>query len=232
MVHNALLASLSPEQWAWWKPHFERIPLGRRQELLHPGERLAYLWFPEGGLHSQVIETLDGDSVEVAVIGAEGMIGLPAVFGVYHSANRTVTQIESTAWRIRVEDFRAHLQGDYPLLRRVERYAVAVLGSLAQMAACNRLHRVEQRLCRWLLSVHDRVPNDRIPITHEFLSLMLGTRRATVTDVIHGLQARNLVRYEPGSIEFTNLRGLTESACECYAVIRKLFEETSTTSER
>jgi CRP-like cAMP-binding protein len=152
------------------------------------------------------------------------MVGLPAVFGAYHSANRTLTQMETTAWRIAADEFRRRIHPEYPLLRRIERYAAAVLVSLAQIAACNRLHHVEQRLCRWLLTVHDRVQRDRIPMTHEFLSLMLGTRRATVTDVAHELQKRNLIRYEPGSIEFIDVQGLHDCVCECYDVICVLFD--------
>jgi CRP-like cAMP-binding protein len=224
MIGNHLLGSLTLDEWGAWEPYFERVPLGYRQELLHPVERITHLWFPEGGVQSQVVETLDGDSVEVALIGAEGVVGLPAVFGVCHSANRTVVQMETTAWRIRVDEFRRRLHPEYPLLRRIERYAAAVLGSISQIAACNRLHHVEQRVCRWLLTVHDRVQRDRIPMTHEFLSLMLGTRRATVTDVVHELQKRNLIRYEPGNIEFIDVQGLHEHACECYDVIRTLFE--------
>jgi CRP-like cAMP-binding protein len=225
-IRNRLLGSLSPEEWSAWEPYFEPVQLGYRHELLHPGERIAHLWFPEGGIQSQVVETLDGDSVEVAVVGAEGMVGLPAVFGVYYSENRTLAQMETTAWRIDAEEFRRHIHPDYPLLRRIERYAAALLVSLAQIAACNRLHHVEQRFCRWLLTVHDRVQLDRIPMTHEVLSLMLGTRRATVSDVAHELQRRNLIRYEPGMIEFIDVQGLHECVCECYDVIRTLFEYT------
>jgi CRP-like cAMP-binding protein len=228
MVQNRLLASLAPEDWATWEPHFEHVHLGYRQEILHPGERITHLWFPEGGIQSQVVETIEGDSVEVAVIGAEGVVGLPAIFGVFDSATRTIAQMETTAWRIRAEDFRKHLHPDYPLLRRIERYAAAVLGSLAQIAACNRLHSVEQRLSRWLLTVYDRVRRNQIPMTHEFMSLMLGTRRATVTEVAGELQKRMLIRYEPGTMEFTDVQALHANTCECYDVIQRLFEEAST----
>ncbi len=190
------------------------------------------MWFLEGGIASQVIETLDGGSVEVAVIGVEGLIGLPAVFGVNCTAERTIMQMETTAWRIEADSFHRNLHRKHPLLRRIERYAVAVMGSLAQVAACNRLHRVEQRLCRWLLAVHDRVQCDRIPMTHEFLSFMLGTRRASVSDAAQALAERNLIRYEPGSIEYVDVEGLEEFACECYGIIRKLYREALPRSAR
>jgi CRP-like cAMP-binding protein len=220
---NHLLDSLSLAEWRHWEPHFERVVLGYREELLRPGEPITHLWFPEGGVQSQVVETLDGDSVEIALVGAEGVIGLPAVFGARDSATHTIAQIETTAWRIGLHEFRQRLHPDYPLLRRIERYAAAAFASLAQIAACNRLHAVEQRICRWLLTVHDRVERDSIPMTHEFLSLMLGTRRATVTEVIGSLQRSNLIQYEPGYIVFTDVQGLHEHACECYDVIQSLF---------
>ncbi len=232
MPHNFLLASLPAEEWAKWHPHFERVPLKYRQELLRPGEPLSHLWFLENGIASQVIETVDGASVEVAVIGAEGLIGLPAVFGVNYTALRTVIQMESSALRVDVDAFHRNLHRKHPLLRRIERYAVAVMGGLAQVAACNRLHRVEQRLCRWLLAVHDRVQCDRIPMTHEFLSFMLGTRRASVSDAAQALAERNLIRYEPGTIEYVDIAGLEEFACECYTVIRRLYREALPRGER
>ena len=226
-MRNALLNSLTPDVWSAWEPHFERVSLGYREELLHPGEPVRYLWFPESGIQSQVVETLDGESVEVAVVGPEGMVGLPAVFGVPYSNNRTIAQTDSDVWRVSVDEFRRNLHADHPLLRRLERYAAAVMGSLAQIAACNRLHSAEERLCRWLLIVHDRAGRNRIPMTHEFLSLMLGTRRATVSDVANSLQDRGLIRYEPGAIEFVNVPAIEKAACECYGVIRWMFEQSA-----
>jgi len=222
-LSNALLASLDVSDWSKWEPYFERIELKHRQELLRPDDRLEYLWFPEGGVQSQVIESLEGGSVEVAIVGSEGVVGLPGIFGVRHMATRTIAQLETTAMRIRLDDFSKHLQRDHPLLRRLESYAAATLGSLSQIAGCNRLHSPEQRLCRWLLMVRNRVHADTLPMTHEFLSLMLGTRRASVTEVAQTLQKRRLINYERGSLEFLDVSGLEQCACECYEIINGIY---------
>jgi CRP-like cAMP-binding protein len=110
------------------------------------------------------------------------------------------------------------------LLQCLERYAATMLGALSQIAGCNRLHSAEQRLCRWLLMVLDRVNAPTLPITHQFMSLMLGTRRASVTEVAHKLSSRALIRYERGIVEVLNTDGLRECSCECYTIIRSLYE--------
>ncbi len=224
MTLNSLLASLGAPEWAKWEPYFERVHLKLREELLRPDDTLEFLWFPEGGVQSQVIESSEGGSVEVAIVGSEGVVGLPGIFGVRHMATRTIVQVETDAMRIRLNDFRKHLLPDHALLRRLERYAAATLGSLSQIAGCNRLHSPEQRLCRWLLMVRNRLDTDSIPMTHEFLSLMLGTRRASVTEVAQALQGRNLIAYERGTLEFLNVAGLERFTCECYQIINQIYK--------
>lgn len=228
--NNSLLESLPADDWQRWQPYFQYCEVPIRKQLYGLDEAIDYLWFPEDGVFSQVIEGSRGGSVEVAVIGFEGMIGLPAVFGARKTPTRVVAQTPASALRIRIDDFFGNLCGDDPLLRRLERYAAVRLSVLAQIAGCNRLHRTEQRLCRWLLMVHDRARCDRLPMTHEFLALMLGTRRAAVTEVAHQLQQEGLIHYERGTIEFANRAGLEARACECYDAIRSLYAalETST----
>lgn len=224
-TQNKLLASLDSNAWSKWMPCFERVHLEAREEILRPDDVLQYLWFPEGGVQSQMIETLEGGSVEVSLVGSEGVIGVPGVFGVRHMATRTIAQLETTALRIRLDDFSEHLDHEHPLLRRLERYAAAMLGTLSQIAGCNRLHSPEQRLCRWLLMVRKRVNEDRIPITHEFLSLMLGTRRSSVSEVASELQRRGLIRYDRGWLDFINLAGLKRYTCECYEVVNRIYRK-------
>ncbi len=153
-------------------------------------------------MHSQVVQSAEGGSVEVSLVGREGMVGLPAIFGVRYAAMQTVAQMQTTALRIGVDDFTRHLHGEHPLLRKLEKYAAVSLMTLAQIAGCNRLHDPQQRLSRWLLMVRDRVDGDRLSVTHEFLSLMLGTRRATVSEVAQALQRLGVIHYDRGVIEY------------------------------
>lgn len=219
---NRLIASLQDDARRHWTPYFERIALSQREELFGPDDPLEYLWFPENGVCSLVVESSNGGSVEVAITGREGVIGLPAIFGAKHAAMRAVAQMSMSVLRIRVDRFMGHLQGDRPLLQQLERYAAVTLSCLAQIAGCNRLHRTEQRLCRWLLMVRDRAGEDELPITHDFLSLMVGARRSSVSEVAQRLQQRGLIRYERGTMAFIDVAGLEAAACECYGIIRRL----------
>jgi len=220
---NRLIASLQDDALQHWKPYFERIALSQREELFEPDDPLEYLWFPENGVCSLVVESSSGGSVEVAITGREGVIGLPAIFGAKHAATRAVAQMSMSVLRIRVDDFMQNLHGDHPLLHQLERYAAVTLSCLAQIAGCNRLHRTEQRLCRWLLMVRDRAGENPLPITHDFLSLMVGTRRSSVTEAAQRLQQRGLIRYERGTMAYTDIAGLEQAACECYGIIRRLY---------
>ncbi len=220
---NRLIASLKPAERQRWEPFFERMCIAQREELFGPDDPFEHLWFPESGVCSQVVESADGRSVEVAVTGREGTIGLPAIFGARHAATRAVAQTDMTALRIRVEDLLEHLDGDHPLLKHLERYAAVTLSVLAQIAGCNRLHDTKQRLSRWLLMVRDRAGADELPMTHEFLSLMVGTRRSSVTQVAQNLQRDRVIRYERGVITFIDVSALEARSRECYVVIRKLY---------
>jgi CRP-like cAMP-binding protein len=221
---NRLIASLDEREWERWRAHFERVRLAARDGLYAPDEAVEHLWFPEEGVCSQVVESADGGSVAVAMVGAEGVIGLPAIFGAKHAATRAVAQMNMTALRIRVDDFLANVHDDHPLLKRLERFAGVTLAALSQIAGCNRLHRAEQRLCRWLLMIRDRANSDELPITHDLLALMVGTRRASVTEIAQKLQHRGLIRYERGIIEFIDVSGLEACTCECYDIIKKAYE--------
>lgn len=219
---NRLIASLQDDARRHWQPYFERIALSQREELFGPDDPLEYLWFPENGVCSQVVESSNGGSVEIAITGREGVVGLPAIFGAKHAATRAVAQMSMSVLRIRVDQFMGNLHGEHPLLHQLERYAAVTLSCLAQIAGCNRLHRTEQRLCRWLLMVRDRAGEDTLPMTHDFLSLMVGTRRSSVTEAAQRLQQRGLIRYERGTMTYADVEGLEEAACECYGIIRRL----------
>lgn len=227
---NGLLASLDPGEWAALQGHFERVKVARRAELLRPDDQHEYLWFPEGGVFSLVLPTVDGTCVEILITGNEGILGLPACFGVNRAVTRTIAQFDTTALRIPLAAFTRAVPPGHPLFANIQRFAGVTLIALAQLSACNRLHSSEQRLCRWLLSVRDRLHTNDLEITHEFLALMLGTRRPSITAVAGAMQKRGILRYHRSAITILDERHLLSSACECYGAIRKSYEAAGITS--
>lgn len=221
---NLLLDTLSTGEWSLWQPFFERVQLHGREHLLHPDESVHDLWFPEGGLFSQLIEMRSGAAVEVRLIGREGMLGLAGAFGMPRTSLRAIGHMPTTVLRADVRAFRTLCGEGHPFWRRIQRYAVAAMESFAHLAACNQVHHVDQRLCRWLLTAYGRVEGQEIPITHETLALLLGTRRASVSDAARALQYDGLIRYEPGRIAVVDPMGLHDRACECYDAIARLFD--------
>lgn len=222
-TRNEIIASLAPADRRTWEPYFVRETLEARQELAGPDDPIDCLWFIESGVCSQVIESSDARSVEVAVIGREGFVGLPGIFGVRYPASRTIVQVGGSALRIGLDEFVAHLHGDHPLLRHLEHYAAITLCLLSQIAGCNRLHRADQRLARWLLMVCERLDTAMFPVTHDFLALMLGASRPSVSDVAQELQTTGAIRYERGFVQVVDADALRASACECYGVIQRLM---------
>jgi CRP-like cAMP-binding protein len=218
-----LLATLGPEDWLRWAPFFERVPILRRDQMIAPDETIRHLWFPEGGLYSQIVETSSGNGVEVRLIGREGLIGLAGALGVDRSSMRAIAHSDATALRIRAATFHELCDNRHSFSLRIERYAVAAMESFAHIAACNQLHHVDQRLCRWLLTAHRRIGETAIPITQESLALLLGTRRASVSDAIRALQSDGLVHCGPGRIAVRDAAELHRRACECYDAIEALF---------
>ncbi|MGA7988034.1 MAG: Crp/Fnr family transcriptional regulator [Candidatus Dormiibacterota bacterium] len=192
--------------------------------IFEPGEVIRWVHFPLDGVISFVTPLADGDVVEVATIGNEGIVGVPLVAG-GSLVVRAISQVGGHALRMAAAQFTRDLDG-YPVLRQlVRRYVQALFGQIAQAAACNRLHSNEERLSRWLLMSHDRVGSDTFPITHEFLAQMLGSRRATVTLSAGLLQSAGLIRYQRGRLTIVDRPGLEAVACECYAVIRAALDK-------
>ncbi len=166
----------------------------------------------------------DGDSAEVGLIGPEGMIGLAILLGGDRDGFEILVQVPGTALRMGAGAFREELDR-IPALRSVlHRYALAHFEQVARSAACNGRHHVEQRLARWLLMAHDRVEGDEFPMTHEFMSMMLGVRRAGITVAAGTLQKAGLIRYERGRMEITDRPGLETAACECYGIARRAYD--------
>jgi CRP-like cAMP-binding protein len=223
-VRNRLLGRLSAEAFRRLQPSLERMDFQPRASLYELHRPLAHVYFPETGVASIVTVLADGTQTEVATVGLEGMVGLPAFWGVDAVPNRAFWQIAGTAWRLPVEALRGEKRRRGSLEEALGRYTQAFLTQVAQSATCNGRHAVQQRCSRWLLMTHDRVDGDAFDLKHEFLAQMLGVRRAGVTVAAGALQKAGLIRYAPGRLTILDREGLEAAACECYGLVRREFE--------
>ena len=220
-VRNRLLAALPPEDLGRLRPRLQRVEFPLRRTLQVPGEPVAAVHFPETGWASMLATLEDSDAAEVGLIGRDGMVGLPVLLGADRDDLEAMVQCPGTALRMEAAAFREEL-GRTPALRDLLlRYALVHHGQVARTAACNGRHHTEQRLARWLLMAHDRSESDDFPMTHEFLSMMLGVRRAGVTVAAGALQRAGLIRYDRGRMEVADRPGLEAASCECYGVVRR-----------
>jgi CRP-like cAMP-binding protein len=218
---NGLLAALPPHDLSLLTPHFKEVALVQGAVLQEQGERVEYLYFPYEGIVSLLAIMQQGDAIETASIGREGAVGIMAGLGTRRSLCRAVVQVAGHALRIAAPRFRKIVEESSAVRDAAIRFGESLLIQVQQTAACNALHDVEARLSRFLLQSADRLENDTVRLTHEFLSQMLGVRRPTVTVVAHMLQQAGLIRYHRGHIEILDRKGLQERACECYPVIRR-----------
>ncbi len=223
-VRNQLLSKLSAEDFAWLAPHLRRADMQFRVTLHTAGEPIASAIFPEHGYASMLATLEDGDAAEVGMIGFEGVIGLPLLFGTDRSSVEAMVQSAGFGMHLPAELFQQGCE-ERPTMRALMlRYAMAFNVQVTMTAACNGRHVVEQRLARWLLMAHDRTEGDEFAMTHEFLSMMLAVRRAGITVAAGGLQRAGYIRYEQGRIRVTDRHGLETAACECHAIVRRETE--------
>lgn len=202
---------------------FETVSL-RSGEALHEPQVIAdHAYFPIRGVISLVASMNDGTAVEIGMIGREGMLGLSAILDGDTASYRAMAQVAGSALRVKSSVLRDAAHAHAALQTRLLRYVHASWSTAAQSAACNRLHLLEQRCARWLLSAHDRVQSDTFPMTHEFLAMMLGVRRAGVTIAAQALQEAGCIRYNHGDMTILDRKGLETTSCECYAFIRREF---------
>ena len=218
---NRLLAALPPEVLAALWPRLHPVELPLRRVLHVAGEPITAVYFPETGYVSALASMEDGDAAEVGMVGREGMVGLPVLLGAECDDIEAVVQSPGTALRMDAAAFRAELERAPAFRTLLLRYALVHHGQVARTAACNGRHHTDQRLARWLLMAHDRARTDQFPMTHEFLGMMLGVRRAGITVAAGQLQKAGFVRYERGCIEVTDRPGLESAACECYGIVRR-----------
>jgi CRP-like cAMP-binding protein len=225
---NRFLATLPPHDFALLAPHLRTITLERGVMLHDVGQEIEHVYFPHTGMVSLVVVMQSGATVETATIGRGGVIGASAGLGAKWSFARAIVQLPGTARWLSAAQFHAAANQSQAIRELIVRYNDLLLAEIQQSVACNALHAVEARLCRWLLQAHDCVGGNIIPLTQEFLGQMLGVRRTTVTIAARLLQSAALIRYRRGHIQILNRPALEEISCECYAVVRqnvnKLFQ--------
>lgn len=222
-VRNLILRSLAPDEWERVRPHLQRVRLPLREVLIAPHRPAEHVWFVEDGMVSLVSFMDDGATVETATVGYEGMIGVPVFLGGMETAGQAFVQIVGEAYRMPAQALRDEVRRDGTMARLLGRYVQCLFTLVAQGAACNRKHSVDQRCARWLLMTHDRVVGDDFALTQQFLSQMLGVRRATVSEAAADLQARGLIEYTRGKISVLDRAGLESASCVCYSIIRAEF---------
>jgi CRP-like cAMP-binding protein len=220
-VGNLILRSLPRTESARIFSALEFIRLRLHQVLHEPSEVIKSGYFLNDGMSSVLTVQPDGESVEVGLIGKEGFVGLPVIFGFKTSALRIITQGDGTAHRIDVGILRNLLPECPALERQLQRYSMILGIQSTQLAACNRLHDVEERLARWLLMSYERIGGKTLPLTQEFLSQMLGTRRSTVSVAASLLQKAGMISYTRGNVTILNKSKLEAAACDCYEIIRQ-----------
>jgi CRP-like cAMP-binding protein len=221
---NRLLAARPPDVLAALWPRLEPVELAQRKILHEPGKPITTIYFPETGWVSMLAYLEDGDAAEVGLVGREGMVGLPVLLGADHDDIEAMVQAPGTALRMDAQAFREELERLPALHSLLLRYSLFQHGQVARTAACNGRHHIDQRLARWLLMAHDRAEGDEFPMTHEFLSMMLGVRRAGISTTASTLQKAGFIRYQRGRIEVTDRPGLESVACECYGVVRRAHD--------
>ena len=220
-LRNLILLGLPSKESDAVRKNLEFIELPTHFVLHEAGEPIKFVYFIESGLASVLTMMVDGKSVEVGLAGQEGFIGLPLVVGLSTSATRVIMQVEGSAYRIEAKGF-SRLLPSCPVLGKIlSRYSLALGMQAVHVAACNRLHEVDERLARWLLMSQDRLGGDVVPLTQEFLAHMLGTRRASVTVAAGILQKAGLITYNRGHVSIENRERLEDAACECYGAMKK-----------
>ena len=224
-ILNLILLSLPAGELRAAAGRLEFVELPTHSVLHEAAEPITHAFFVNSGLASVLSSMADGKSVEVGLAGKEGFVGLPLVVGLSTSPTQVIMQVAGSAYQITAADFKEVLSHSPALEKSLNRYAQSIAMQATHVAACNRLHEVDERLARWLLMSQDRLGGDVVPLTQEFLAHMLGTRRASVTVAAGILQKAGFITYNRGSVKIDDRSGLEEAACECYASIKQQSEK-------
>ena len=222
---NRLLATLPKKEYERMLPDLKRVPLDFGEVLYEPGDIIKYVYFPNDSIVSLLSAQSERSTLEVGMVGNEGMAGLPIFMGVNVSRTRALVQGSGSAMRLTSATMRHEANRLGALHRLLHRYTHSLLTQVSQSVACNRFHSVDARLARWLLMTSDRLGMEEFQLTQEFMSNMLGVRREGVNRAAGALQSDKLIRYSRGVITILNRRGLEANSCECYAIIKSESNE-------
>lgn len=223
LIENQLLAALSAESYNRLKPHLVPVSFQSGDILYQPHQLIEWVYFPHQAVVSLVNILEDGAQIEIGIVGSEGMVGTPIIMASDISPYLTIVQVPDGAQRMSANVLTEELGLSSELHRLLLRYMQALIAQISQTATCNRYHTIEERLARWLLQTQDRMKKDRLDLTQEFISIMLGSRRAGVNIAAGVLQRAGLINYKRGRIEVLDRQGLEEASCECYEVVRKEY---------
>ncbi len=224
-VTNKILLAMPDKEFALMRSDLKYIELPSHLSLHEPAQRIQFVYFPNRGMVSQVVVTKDGRTVEVGVVGQEGYVGAGLAVGLSRSSVREIIQIAGDGFRMMGNALQRILRSAPQLQLILNRHSGLQGMQIAQTAACNRLHDIQQRLSRWLLMTQDRVDSAALPITHDFVATMMGTDRSTVSLAAAMLQKKGIIEYARGAVKIVNRRKLEKSSCECYDVIQQFEDE-------
>jgi CRP-like cAMP-binding protein len=220
-IQNKILLAMTEAEFEIIRPYLKFVTLPSHLMLHEAHESFKYVHFPNEGLISLVVVMQNGKTVETGLIGSEGVAGMHAVAGLSHGPLREVMQIGGNGFKIDIGDLKKTLAATRNFQKILEHYSTILGLHVAQTAACNRLHDIDQRLARWLLMAHDRVDSGTLRITHDFLATMLGTDRPSVSQAAGKFQKLNIIEYRRGSVKILDRVELEGQACECYGVIQR-----------
>lgn len=220
---NRLLASLPEIEYQRLEPHLTYVSLPVKTVFYEASERIETVYFPNTALISLVSTLKNGTTTETGIVGGTGMVGLSVILGSSQSSQRAIVQVANGAMKISALILKQEFDRGGELQRVLLSYAERRLNEVAQLAVCNRHHTIEERLARWLLTVHDLIQSDELPLTQEFIGNMLGVRRSGVTITARIFQNAGLIRYSRGKITILNREALEDKACECYELFHENF---------
>jgi CRP-like cAMP-binding protein len=221
---NRLIGALPKDVRARLGPKLEGVALALGDVIYEPGGLMDHVYFPTRAVVSLIYTMEEGATAEMGLVGNEGVVGIALFMGGETTPNQAVAQVAGGALRMDAEAMLEEFRLGGPFQLALLRYTQALITQISQTAVCNRLHPIEQRLCRWLLMTRNRVPSDEILMTHEFIAHMLGVRREGVTAAAHHLQKAGLIRYRHGHITILDREGLEAASCECYRVVKDEFD--------
>lgn len=223
-VRNDILSALLNSEYKHLSPKLEQVDLKIGEIIYKADQRIDYVYFPETAVVAMIDTVEDGGTVEVGIIGHEGMVGINIFLGCLVTPDKAIVQISGSAMRMKTNALRKALRFGSPLQRLLLRYTQALLAVISQSVACSQHHTVAQRLARWLLTMHDYADPNEFEMSQEFIATMLGVRRVGITEAAGKFQAAGLITYSRAQIRIVNKAGLKKQSCECYRFIRKQYE--------